>query len=270
MAIGSVSSSKSWFTIGGKALGVQLGQKSATALFSGGSATSLFSTAAAGAIGSISVGANDAILKGMQDEIDRLQGFRTDLTVAEKQQLSEYQGKISDIEKEAQSRALTDDEISERADLYARAYKILGKDYTDVSDDSFVQTKLTAIDDLLATKPTGADADRLERLENIKATLTDQANTAAAGNGATDTVSSQLITVNGQIYDLTRPRDFTDLSQDEIKQYDELATAINDHLGYEYQLPADKRLKIAHIQQTMDTLQSSGGGTTSAALDILA
>lgn len=264
MAIGSINGGKSFgYSIGGKPLGVQIGQKSAADLLGGGNANNLFA-ANLQASSSITVSANDAVLKGLQDEIDRTFGYRTNLSVAEKQQLADLQTKITDIEKLAATRALTNDEISQRADLYVESYKILGKDYVDVSGDAFVQQQLAALDDLLATKPVGADARRLENLQTIEQTLSDDIN-SAGDKGATETTTARLISVKKQIAALTAPRKMSQLTISERNAHDDIVNAINDHVGQEFQLTSDKKLKIERLQATIDAISSGGGADTGLA-----
>ena len=49
--------------------------------------------------------------------------------------------------------------------------KFLGKDYVDVENDDFLKAKTAELDELIATKPKGADARRLEQLRTLKERL---------------------------------------------------------------------------------------------------
>ncbi len=258
MAIGSVSS-PTGYTIGGKPLGVQLGSSTkATDLFGEGNAdvSNLFSASVAATSG-LTVDTKDIVVKALQDQIDRLQGYRTNLTPAEKQDLTEYQDTITNINEIATGRLLTDDEIQERAEAYIEAYKILGKEYQDFSSDDFITEKSQELEDLLATKPTGAEATRLERLQTTYDNLMD-----SATNRDTDppaTLVAQISSIYKQISQLTAARPMASLTPDEIRQHDALVEEINDHAGFEVELNSTKKAQIERLQDTIDQIEN---GTT--------
>lgn len=260
MAIGSVGSSSA-YTLGGKPLGVQLGGKSATDVFGGGkSADSLIAiTSSATSASGVQVAPDQMILKGIQDEIDRTLGYRTNLSVAEKQQLADLQSKIGGLNESAQTRSLTESELTERGDYYVEAYAILGKDYVDVAADSFLQAKTDELSTLMATKPKGADAKRLERLEIMRDRITDRV--SELGASGADIYYQQARSISAQINKLTAPRSITDLSREELRTHDEIADAINEHAGQELQITSDKRLKIARLQMTMEMIRQGGVDT---------
>lgn len=262
MAISSTGS-VSGYTIGGKPLGVQLGTKSATALLGNStSATSLFASNLTGNSGGVTVDARQIAIKGMQDQIDRLQGFRTDLSVAEKQELANYQKTIQDFNEIASTRLLNKYELADRAEAYIESYKILGKEYADFTNDATVTALSSQLEDLIATKPKGAEAVRLERLQNVLNTIEDQIN--SSDSGATDLLTSRGISVARQINQLTAARPISSLSQDEIRQHDELVEKINSYVGFELDLTSGTKLKIERLQNTIDIIQQ--GGTTSGSL----
>ena len=223
---------------------------------SGGGA-SMFQTAANASSG-LTVDTKQLITKGLQDQIDRLQGYRTNLSVAEKQKLADYQQKISGINQLATTRILTTTEKSDRAEAYVESYKILGKEYADVSDDSYVTKRAQKLTDLLATKPKGAEAARLERLQGTYDTLTDQASEAEGDTPAY--LGSQILSVARQIQELTMPRKIASLSVAERNQHDKLVDEINEHVGFEYELTSDKKLKIEKLQATINGINSGSTG----------
>lgn len=263
MAIGSIGSgSGSAYTIGGKPLGVQLGNKSGAELFGGGgsSAESLFAiTSTATASAGVQVDANQMVLKGIQDEIDRTLGYRTDLSVTEKQKLADLQTEIGQYNETAQARSLTQAELGERGDLYIEAYAILGKDYVDVAADEFLTEKSDELSDLMARKPVGAEAKQLERLETMRDGI--YSRIEDLGESGAEIYYRQIRSISARISELTAPRDITELSAEEIRQHDEIADEINDYAGQELQIKSDKRLKIARLQKTMELVQQGGVNT---------
>ena len=257
MAIGN---STSGFTIGGKPLGVQLGQKSATALFGDGAANAntLFS-ANLTASTAITISPQDIAIKGIQDQIDRIQGYRTNLSPADKKKLADYQEKIVNFNQTASTRVLTAKELGERADAYIASYAILGKEYEDFSNDSFVKAKSEELSALLASKPVGAEAKRLERLQNVMANLRAKAFSRDDPSKIPATLFSQISSVNKQIAALTSPRPISSLSRAELRQHDELVGEINDYVGFELELTSSKKQQIERLQKTIQVIQQGGG-----------
>lgn len=256
MAIGALSSGSA-YTIGGKPLGVQLGGKSAADIFGGGGAESIFAANVTASAGGISVDSTQMIVKGIQDEIDRTLGYRTNLSVAEKQKLADLQTQIGKYNEVAQTRSLTSDEISERGELYVDAYRILGKDYVDVAADEFLTSKTEEMTELMTTVPKGAEAERLRILESMRQNMIDRIDQGTESTA--EIYFNPLRNIMRQIQALTPPREITDLSPDELRQHDEIADAINDYAGQELQLRSDKRLKIARLQLTMQMVSDGGG-----------
>lgn len=249
MAIGGVSNG-SGYTIGGKSVGAK-----ATDLFGDNSAraSNIFFANAAAASGGASFDNTQLIVKGLQDQIDRLQGFRTNLTPAEKEQLTKYQQTISDINQLGQARALTKGEISDRAEAYVESYKILGKEYQDFSNDNFIQKKSKELTDLLASKPVGAEAKRLKVLQTMYDKLVDSAmdrDTEPPGS-----LMAQISNVGKLINKLTAPRSIASLTPEELRHHDDLVEEINDHAGFDVELTSTKKLQIERLQKTMETIQ---------------
>lgn len=257
MAIGGIRSG-SGYTIGGRPLGVQIGGKGADDLF-GTNGVDTILAANIRATSSITVDRNQMVLKGLQDEIDRTMGFRTNLSVAEKQRLSELQSEITDLERLSQERRLSKLEFEKRADLYLRSYKILGKDYVDVQSDAFLKEKSAAVDDLLAPKLKGPPAKRLADLTKLKARLEDRV--ADRGERIVETLLNQIRSVNRQISELTTPRAISELSPAERREHDRLVRDINAHAGQELLLDSRKKLKIERLQATIAAISAGGVDT---------
>lgn len=260
MAIGS-STSGSAFSIGGKPLGVQLGGKSATDIFAGGSSgESLFAiTTSSTQVSGIQVNEQQLVTKGIQDEIDRTLGYRTDLSVAEKQELADIQADIAPYNEAAQSRSLTSDELEARADLYVDAYSILGKDYVDIASDEYLTAKSDELTALMTVVPEGENARQLAVLEQMQSDIQDRVN--ELGDSGVELYYDQLRNIATRISQLTPAREIGDLTPEELNQHDELAEAINEYAGQELQITSDKRLKIERLQTTMQLVLQGGVNT---------
>lgn len=258
MAIG-IGTFSSAFSSAQQTVQSQSNQATINGFFSGQASTDNILATTAASFQTNSTSNNQIIINGLQKSIDQTLGYRTNLDVAEKQKLADLQGKIADIEARQKTRLLTSDEIKQRATLFIAAYKLLGKQYTDISHDTFVKGKLDELTTLLETKPKGEQAARLKKLQNLQKDLQNQA--TATGAYGVDTRSLELLSISRQIGDLTPPRKISQLSITERNQYDRIVTQINDHVGNEYQLPSAKKLKIERLQATIDVLKSGGVNT---------
>lgn len=256
MAIGGINNRGGGFGFGQRKMGVQLGQKSARELLGGGKVENLIAINFAGTVGESQVSKTDVIVKGLKDEIDRTLGFRTNISASEKKQLEKYQADIQGLEAEAQKRLLTPSELQDRARFYVESYRILGKDYVDIRNDSFLSKKSAEIDTLLATKPKGDQAERLADLKRYRAEINRQMN--EAGDKPPITLFTRLRSANQQISDMTRPRKMSTLSSEERAQYDRLVGELNAHAGQELQLDSRKKLKIERLQASMEAIKAGG------------
>lgn len=260
MPIGSASSGSA-YTISGRSLGVQLGGKSATSVFEGGaSGQSLIAiTSSSATLSGVQVNEQQLVIKGIQDEIDRTLGYRTDLSVVEKQELANLQFSIGPFNELAQARSLTADELEDRADLYVDAFAILGKDYVDVASDEYLTGKSDELTALMTTVPKGAFAEQLTVLQNMQTSIQDRVN--ELGDTGVELYYDQLRSIAARVSQLTPARDISDLSTEELSRHDELAAEINDYAGQELQINSDKRLKIERLQATMQLVLQGGVNT---------
>lgn len=197
-----------------------------------------------------SIDANQLITKGLKREIDRLQGFKVDITPANARRLADLQTRIARLEANAGPDGLSLDQHDDRAGLFREAYEILGKPYVDVESDATLKQLVGLVDTLLEPKLQGAKKQRLENLRKLEENYFNQ---FAVGN-ATKTLARRIANVQRQIESLTPPRRISELNFAERSAYNQLVEQINRRAGHEYLMPAAKREKAERLQETMGKL----------------
>jgi len=230
--------------------------QAATALF--GSAGDPFGGANAASIldGSASQSSRKTIsliVDGMQRQIDKLNGFKTDLTPAQKKKLAQNQAEIAKIEKKATViKGLSVEDSTRRAELFKESYSILGKEYVDSSSNATLNRLTSQVDKLLEPKLRGAPLARLENLKKLAAS----AYAAINDNPENETARRNYANIKFQINSLTRPRKISQLSIPERNQYDELVGKVNEAAGTKFLLPSAERLRSERLQASKATFDA--------------
>ncbi|HXK54686.1 MAG TPA: hypothetical protein PK405_08380 [Hyphomicrobiales bacterium] len=239
--------------IGSAAGGVDI-SKNARTLF--GSADDLFGGAGTSSIfaggGSNSGEAVRASLKGLERELNRLLGFKSDFTPAQQKRLDVLQAEIGEIESKGKEKGLDANDAKRRAERYQEAYAIMGKDYVDVGSSEELQALSDKVDKLLEPKLQGAKKARLERLQKLEESYLD----ALVRNPKNETARRQLRNAKVQIGRLLPARSISELSVSERREYDGLVEQINDLAGTEFLLGSKKRMRADKIRASMSELQA--------------
>ncbi len=221
---------------------------SSDALFGAPTADALFSAGL-----STSVQANDLIVKSLQRDLDRLNGYKVDLSPSEQDRLASLQEQIGRInERASPDGVLSDSDATERTELYQKAYAILGKDYVDVKKDSTLTELMQKVDDLLEPKLRGAQKARLDRLRTLEANFLNDYDPGTVSNAK----MQQIRNIQVQIRELTPPRKISTLSVTERADYNSLVEQINEKAGTDLLLNTRDRLKAEQIQATIDSFGS--------------
>lgn len=222
---------------------------SASDIFGSGDAGSVF------AAGSGSTGSGEAVraaLKGLERELNRLLGYKSDYTPGQKKRLETLQTRIAGIEKQATAKGFTADQLAERAELYREAYRIMGKDYVDVAGNDELQALTDQVDALLEPKLHGARKERLERLRKLEDTCLN----ALVANPDNETARARLRNVKVQIGKLVPPRAISRLSPGERRDYDALVDRINALANTDYLLTSRTRIRVEQIRASMGELEA--------------
>lgn len=193
---------------------------------------------------------NQLLAQSLKREIDRLQGYKTDLTPAENKRLAKLQADIQRINESAGPDGLSLDRHEDRAELYREANAILGKPYVDIEADPELSEMVAQVDTLLETKYRGATK---KRLENLRA-LEEKFYQSYYNGNTSATLARQIANVKTQISRLAAPRPMAELTPGERREYDGLVEKINARAGYEYLMPSRKRARAESLQKTMGSL----------------
>lgn len=230
----------------------------ATDFFGGDSAVAIFSVG-------ISGGATDAqlaaksIIASNKREINRIHGYKVQLTPSDNQALRKLQEKVVVINDKAADGIATEYDLEKRIDYLAAADKILGKPVVDVEADDILATLNEKINDLLAKKLTPAVENRVKLLETLSASYEDK----IARNVDSRLPQLQLQNVTRQLLALTPSRSISQLSDNERREYDQLVELVNKHVGEKLSLNSKDSIRVASLQATITELQSSLPADTS-------
>lgn len=194
-----------------------------------------------------------ATITAERREINRIRGYKLDLTPADNQRLAKLKVQIQEIEQRVQQGIARPDELKDRADYFKEADEIIGKPIVDVEADKVLADLAGGIETLLAPKLQKPIADQVERLERVKQGLVDR----YTANPDNRTLSQQLQSVSQTIDKLAPLRSVKELSPAEARAYDDLVTLINDHAGAKVELTVKEAKRVEELQKSISTLQAS-------------
>lgn len=194
-------------------------------------------------------------IKAQKREINRLRGYKLELTPADNQRLTKLQIKISEIERKAQNGTVRDDELEDRLELLAKADEIIGKPIVNVDEDEAVSEKLSELagilEALLEPNLNPTLAKRVERLERVKDTLEE----SFYANPESSTLRAQFQNIIGLVNALKPERAISELSTAERKTYDDLAVLINEQAGAKIQLSSRDSIRVSELEGSIINLQ---------------
>ena len=107
----------------------------------------------------------------LRKRLNRIRGYKLQLTPAENKRLSEIQEKISKINEKAANGTVRDDEIQDRSELFLEADTIIGKPSAEVENDDVLDGLREQIDEVLAPRLTPQQQDRLDTLNTLLASF---------------------------------------------------------------------------------------------------
>jgi hypothetical protein len=235
----------------------------ASSLFRPASAESFFGSTSANAIisaGQAASGTSDqqsakAIISAQTREINRIRGYKLDLTPTDKQKLAELKEKILAIEVKAAAGTARADELDDRIEFLQKADLIIGKPIVDVEADD----KLAEFNDLklalLEPKLDNATAKRVAFMERFKDTIQQQINKDPERHS----LQLKFQSIVRQLDALNPLRSPSQLSKAERKTYDDIVELINDHAGVKIELTAQESDKVAVLQSSIANFQGSLG-----------
>lgn len=190
-------------------------------------------------------------IKAQRREINRIHGYKLELTPNETRKLAELQSEIVEIGRKISAGTVREDELEDRTAKLKEADEIIGKPTIDVEADEFLAELAGGVETLLQPKLSPVELRRVEQLERVKDTIEQSFN----ANPESDTLRRQFINISQQIETLTPPRAISQLSKAEKAAYDDLAELINDHAGAKIQLPARDAIRVAELERSISQLQ---------------
>ena len=186
-------------------------------------------------------------------EINRIRGYKLQLTVAEKQRLARIQVQIQEIDQRASDGLARADEFDTRKELLDDADRIIGKPIVDADADEELAELAGAIEALLQPKLDKARAQQVERLERIRDGLEER----LLGNPGNRTLAQQCQSAANLVATLKPLREVAELSRAEARAYDDLVELVNARAGAKVELKAKDAIKVAELQSSISQLQAA-------------
>lgn len=185
-----------------------------------------------------------------QREINRIRGYKLQLTPADNQRLAKLQEKIVGLNQKAADGNIRPDEIKLRSEYYRQADEIVGKPSFDVDADLTLSALNEKIEELLAPK---LDAVRQKRLD-LLTKLGDRLRTRLEDDSSNETVIAQLRNILKQIEEVAPLRGIHELSATEKREYDGYVREVNDYAEAKLMLNAKESVKVYELQKSIEQL----------------
>jgi len=190
-------------------------------------------------------------IRAHRREINRIRGYKLELTPAENQQLVDIRAEVQEIEQKTAKGTVRQFELDKRLDLLKEADEIIGKPIVDIEADEFLANLAGILEALLEPKLNRVEARRVETLERIK----EKVQLRFESKPDNSTLRAQLRNLIAQIGILKVPRSVSSLSPAERKTYDDLTKLINDHAGVKVQLTSREAIRVADLEKSIIDLQ---------------
>lgn len=227
---------------------------SATQIFGGGGVETFFAAGASGGASSEQQTAQ-VVVQAQQREINRIRGYKLQLSPAENFRLGEIQTEILKIQEKATNGTVRADELEDRKELYEEADRIIGKPILEIdTENDEVLTKLvSALETLMQPKLDPATQRRVDSLVRVKDNIEDQ----LAANPESVVLRGRFQSISKTVDALTPLRSVSQLSTDERRLYDEIVRDINDYTGVQLQLPSDDAIRVAQLEQSIEQMSAN-------------
>lgn len=233
---------------------VEIGAAASELFGSSGNAQSIFAS-------NVSVGPSQAqqsaraIVTAQTREVNRIRGYKLDLTSAENFRLTEIQGEILKIQEKVNGGTVRADELEDRVDLYREADTIIGKPVlaTEVTEDEVVVDFASALETLLLPKLDTVTQSRVDSLLRVKDTLEEN----LSDNPDNSVVRAQFASVTNALDNLQPLRSVQSLSNEERALYDETVAAMNEYVDAKLQLSSKEAIRVRQLEESIANLQSS-------------
>ena len=238
----------------------------ATSIFGSGSAVSIFAAGVSGGASDAQIAAQQ-VVNATQQEINRIRGYKVQLTPSEQRRLDEIQVEIEKITQKTINGTARPDELDDREQLFLEADTIIGKPSAGVEIDDTLEELRDKVDEVFAPRLTPPQQDRLDTLNTLLETFQDKLDDDPTN---VNTIR-QLQNINRQIANIDVPRKITELSVTEKLEYDALVEETNQHAGAKLLLNSQESTRVQFLQETIDKMAGllpadPGGQPTAAAV----
>lgn len=196
-----------------------------------------------------------AIITGHKREINRIRGYKEQLTPRDNKRLNEIATRIREITTRATAGTARQDELDENGELRREADIIIGKPTVDLEIDEKLAEYNNLKLSLLEPELSPALAKRVAFLERYKSGLEEQINE----NPNRITLKLQFQSAAGLIDQLKPLRLTTELSRREGKSYDDIVGLINEHVGVKVELTVEESNKVIALERSITQFQGSLG-----------
>ena len=222
---------------------------SATSIFGGGSAVSVFSATVSG-------GATDAqqaaqvVVDASKQQINRIRGYKVQLTPAENKRLEDIQSQILKINEKASNGTVRQDELDDQGELFLEADIIIGKPSATVENDDVLDGLREKIDAVLAPRLTPQQQDRLDTLNTLLTAFEER----LADDSSNVVAIRQVQNVQKQIAQIDVLRKVTELTVSERAEYDALVDEANAHAGAKLLLNSRESARVQALEETIQQM----------------
>ncbi len=215
------------------------------------SGADLFGIGAPGAASQVQEAATSTI-EAQKREVNRIRGYKLQLSVAEKQKLAQIQVEIQEINQRAVDGLARPDELEDRIDLFAEADRIIGKPTVDLEADEVLADLAGVLDTLLQPRLDPARAKQVARIERVKDNLEARLNESPENR----TLLQQFQSTLRIIAQLKPLRNVKELSPAEARAYDLAVEAVNDHVGVKIELSVKETRRVNDLENSIAQLQT--------------
>ncbi len=234
------------------------GSASPETFFGRGDGEAVIAAAQSGSAGTDPASAK-AIVTAHRREINRIRGYKLELTRAEEKKLTELKEDILEIAGKALEGTARPDELDDRLEMLKEANRIIGKPIVDVeADDKLAELNALKVA-ILEPKLDNATAKRVAFLERFRDSIEQQ----VIRSPDRKSLKNKFNAIVQQIDTMKPLRQTSRLSKAERRTYDDVVELINDHIGAKVELTTRESDRVASLEASIVQFQAFVGADLS-------
>lgn len=231
---------------------------SAETFFGPGDGEAVIAAAQSGSSGTDPASAQ-AIVTAQRREINRIRGYKLELTTSEKQKLDELKEDILEIAQKALDGTARPSELDDRIEMLKEADRIIGKPIVDVEADEKLAELNALRVAILEPKLDNATAKRVAFLERFRDSIEEQ----VIRSPDRKSLREKFNAIVQQIDKMKPLRQTSQLSKAERRTYDDIVVLINDHIGAKVELSTRESDRVASLEASITQFQAFVGADLS-------